>query len=116
MPTFKVQAYALYVRTYLIEADTASEAASRINEETPAVAAECIGLPGGEDMERVASQADLADANWLRLFDEWPGGGVETIPALRTVQDLHTGERWDRFDGYWPPASVPGERKVGVRV
>ena len=116
MPTFKVQEYALYIRTYEIEANTASEAASQIDETTPAVAEEYIGQPGNEEMERNEFLMDARDPNWQRLFDEWPGGGVETIPALRPVENVETGERWDRWDGYWPPASVPGERVAGRRV
>ena len=104
MAQFKVQEYALYVRTYLVEADTASEAADRINESTPIVSEEYIGLPGYEEKVtmRVNSTRDLCDSDWLRA--------LRIMPTLRTVENTDTGERWDRFDGYWPPTSASGER------
>ena len=104
MAKFKVQEYKVCIRTYEIEADTVSKAVSRINESTPIVSEECIGLLEyeGKVTMRINPTWYLYDRNWVRA--------LRIMPTLRTVENVETGERWDRWDGYWPPTSASGER------
>ena len=115
MARFRVQQYVLALQTFVIEADTASKAVASITDSTRSVDCEVLERAPGEDLVRVESPEDTNHPDWLRLFDEWPGGAVDTIPGLRTVANVDTGERWDRWDGYWPPNNVEGERPIGCR-
>lgn len=112
MALYQVVKYALYARTFWVTSDTPSEAVREAETKGLVVAEEFLSDAFDEDMLKT----DFDTPEWNRLFDQFPGKPVEKIEALRTVTDRGTGERWDRWDGYWPPANVPGERKVGSRV
>ena len=111
MQRYKIGLYVLALETYILEAVSPQEAYERAGFEpyTEPLALEKLCDMDGEGMTR---DEFPEEPNWTRLFS-LSFGPVDGINALRTVENLDTGERWDRWDGYWPPADVPGERLVG---